>query len=162
MQNAKDTFYLLLRSRLAAVNAERTTVLRGAVRPAVIVLENELDAEGSAPHEAFLLGWTDHATDLSESLPLDSARCVIRYTTRGTAELSGMDRGRVLDAMDVELTAMLQPGVAPKQNFTGDSPVTMATAIFWSAPEWSAAVGKDGALTRSASVTVFSQREAGE
>lgn len=162
MQNAKDTFYLLLRSRLAALNAERTTVLRGAVRPAVIVVENELHTEGSSPHEAFLLSWTDHATDLSDCLPLDSARCVIRYTTRGTAELSGMDRGRVLDAMDGELTAMLQQGATPKQSFTGDSPVTMATAIFWSAPEWTGAVGKDGAMTRSASVTVFSQREAGE
>ena len=162
MQNAKDTFYLLLRDRLAALNSERTVVLRAAVRPAVIAVENELDGEGSEPRDAFLLRWTAHATDASEPLPLDSARCVIRYTTHGTPELSGMDRGRVLDAMDGELAAMLQPGVAPKQSFTLDSPVTMATSIFWSAPEWSAVESKPGWLSRTVSVTVFSLREAGE
>ena len=30
MQNAKDSFYLALRTRLAAINPERTVLLRGA------------------------------------------------------------------------------------------------------------------------------------
>lgn len=162
MQNAKDTFYLQLRSQLATINSERTAVLRGAVRPAVIVVENEMDAEGSEPHEAFLLRWTDHATDWSEPLPLDSARCVIRYTTRGTPEFSEMDRGRVLDAMDGELSAILQPRQLPKQNYTGDTPVTLQTIMSWSLPEFGAVEMKDGSLTRTASVTVFALREAGE
>ncbi len=42
MQNAKDTFYEMLRSRLVALNPERTIVLRGVVRPGVLVEENEL------------------------------------------------------------------------------------------------------------------------
>ena len=33
MQNAKDTFYMTLRDRLAAVNPARTMVLRGVTRP---------------------------------------------------------------------------------------------------------------------------------
>ena len=37
MQNAKDTFYLTLQSRLAALNPSRTVVLRGVVRPATLV-----------------------------------------------------------------------------------------------------------------------------
>ncbi len=162
MQNAKDTFYLFLRDRLALANPERTIAVRGSVRPAVIVVENELDAEGSEPFEAFLLRWTDRATDWSEPLPLDSACCIVRYTTQGTPELSGMDRGRVMDAMDNELNIMLQPGSTQKQDFTGDSPAAMQTFIFWSAPEFRAAELKDGTLTRTASVTVFALREAGE
>ena len=42
MQNAKDTFYEVLRSRLVALNPERTIVLRGVMRPGVLVEENEL------------------------------------------------------------------------------------------------------------------------
>ena len=33
MQNAKDTFYVTLRDRLAAVNPARTMVVRGVTRP---------------------------------------------------------------------------------------------------------------------------------
>ena len=162
MQNAKDTFYLLLRNRLIAANPARTVVLRGTARPAIIVVENELDAEESAPLEAFLMSWTDRAVDTTEPMPLDSARCMIRYATRGTRELSGMDRGRVLDAMSSEVVAMLQPGQAPKQNISGDAPTAMNTVVFWSAPEWSAAELKDGVLTQTATVEVFALREAGE
>jgi hypothetical protein len=42
MQNARDTFYVRLRDRLAAVNPARTMVLRGVTRPGVLVEENEL------------------------------------------------------------------------------------------------------------------------
>ena len=42
MQNAKDTFYELLRSRIATANPERTIVLRGVTRPGALVEENEL------------------------------------------------------------------------------------------------------------------------
>jgi len=33
MQNAKDSFYMALRTRLATINPERTILLRGALRP---------------------------------------------------------------------------------------------------------------------------------
>ncbi len=42
MQNAKDTFYVTLQARLAALNPARTMVLRGVTRPGVQVEENEL------------------------------------------------------------------------------------------------------------------------
>ncbi len=41
MQNAKDSFYLALRTRLAAINPERTVLLRGALRPGIFVEEAE-------------------------------------------------------------------------------------------------------------------------
>lgn len=162
MQNAMDTFYLQLRSRLVTVNPERTTVIRGSTRPAVLVAENELETTASTPLDTFLLQWTARAEDRTEPLPLHSATCVITYRTRGTAELNGMDRDRVLHAMDKELNRMLQPCSAAKQDVTGDTPVTLQTNIFWSAPVWSTAERKDGTLMRSAEITVFSLQEAGE
>jgi hypothetical protein len=42
MQNEKDTFYMMLQSRLAALNPARTIVVRGVVRPGTLVDENEL------------------------------------------------------------------------------------------------------------------------
>lgn len=162
MQNAKDTFYLLLRAQLAAINPGRTVSLRGSVRPAVLVVENELDDVASTPVDTFLLHWTAGARDRTEPLPLESAECLIRYRTRGTAELDGMDRGRVLTTLDQELSFMLHPGSTPKQNYTNATSVTLRTNVFWSAPEWGAAELNSGTLTRSAKVTVFSLQEAGE
>ncbi len=42
VQNAKDTFYEVIRARLAAVNPGRTMVVRGVTRPGLLVEENEL------------------------------------------------------------------------------------------------------------------------
>ena len=116
MQNAKDTFYTTLRDRLAMLNPSRTIVLRGAVRPAIVVAENELIG-ATSPIEAFVLSWTDLAIDCSEPLPLHTMLCDITYSTRGTTEMLGMDRGRVLDAMDRELRTVLQLAFAAKQDF---------------------------------------------
>ena len=44
MQDARDTFFVALRTRLAAINPERTIVLRGQIRPGVLVEENELSS----------------------------------------------------------------------------------------------------------------------
>ena len=41
MQNAKDSFYMALRTRLAAINPERTVLLRGTIRPGILVEEAE-------------------------------------------------------------------------------------------------------------------------
>ena len=57
MQNAKDTFYEVLRSRLAALNASRTVVVRNITRPGVMVEENELSSE-QVRGDCFRLRWT--------------------------------------------------------------------------------------------------------
>ena len=62
MQNAKDTFYVTLRDRLAAVNPARTMVLRGVTRPGVLVEENEL-ASACGPVNVFCLRWTGLSVD---------------------------------------------------------------------------------------------------
>ena len=41
MQNAKDSFYMALRGRLTTINPERTVLLRGTVRPGILVEEAE-------------------------------------------------------------------------------------------------------------------------
>jgi hypothetical protein len=57
MQNAKDTFYVTLQSRLAALNPARTVVVRDVVRPGTLVDENELPSAW-VPVDAFRLQWT--------------------------------------------------------------------------------------------------------
>ncbi len=162
MQNAKDSFYIALRDRLAALNPYRTIAIRGALRPAITVPENELDSEADDPLEAFLMFWEDEALDTTEALPLHTMPCQIRYTTQGTKELSGMDRGRVLAAMDRELLAMLQPSTAAKQDFTVSPASVMQTIIFWSSAKIGAATVKDGHISRTVTVSVFAHQEAGE
>ena len=56
MQNAKDSFYMALRTRLAAINPERTILLRGAVRPGILVEEAEAPFS-QLPNDVFVLRW---------------------------------------------------------------------------------------------------------
>ena len=161
MQSAKDTFYITLRDRLATLNPSRTIVVRGAVRPAITVAENEL-AVSADPSEAFVLVWTAAVIDSSEPLPLHTLRCDVRYATRGMPETLGMDRGRALDAMDRELRTVLQPASACKRNFEADPAATQGTNIFWSEPRFGAAATKEGQAARTVQVDVFALQEAGD
>jgi hypothetical protein len=169
MQNARDTFYVTLRDRLAAVNPARTMVLRGVTRPGVLVEENEL-ASAYQPVNAFCLRWTGLSVDAQGVLPLVTMVCEIRYATDGDSGNGGMDRGRLLSAMDGELVAAV--GAAPqnvqKMNYvaaaggSGLAPVAMATNVFWSDVAFAAAVADGERLERVATVEVFSYQEAGE
>ncbi len=160
MQNAKDTFYMMLRARLAALNPDRTVIVRGATRPAVVVEENELEQENAPLLDTFVLRWVGSTVDTTEPLGLHGAVCSIRFGTRGTPELSGMDRGRVLEALGHELRAILLPSVAAKQDFTGDAPITDETNVFWSEAGFGDASESDGVMTRVATVHVFALAEA--
>src|SRR5258708_7464493 len=166
MQNARDTFYVTLRDRLAAVNPARTMVLRGVTRPGVLVEENEL-ASAYQPVNAFCLRWTGLSVDTQGTLPLVTMVCEIRYATDGDSGNGGMDRGRLLSGMDGELVAAVSaaPQNAPKMNYVagaGGSPVAMATNVFWSDAVFGAAVVNGERLERVATVEVFSYQEAGE
>ena len=136
MQNAKDTFYETLRNRLAALNPERTIVVRGVTRPGVLVEENEL-ATGFHLPNCFRLRWLQDATDADGAMPLMTLTCAIDYETPGTPANGGMDRGRMLAAMDGELLAALNqwPRSTQKYGYTalseGKPPATMATNIWW-------------------------------
>jgi hypothetical protein len=169
MQNARDTFYITLRDRLAALNPARTIVLRGVTRPGVLVEENEL-ASAYRPVDAFCLRWTGLSVDAHGALPLVTMVCEIGYTTDGDSGSGGMNRGRLLSAMDGELAAALSAGPqnTPKMNYvaaaggSGLAPVAMATNVFWSDVTFGAAVVNEERLERTATVEVFSYQEVGE
>lgn len=163
MQNAKDTFYATLRDRLAALNPARTMVVRGATRPAVLVEENELVSSATAA-DIFRLRWTALKVDSAAALPLVAMTCEIRYATAGNAGNGGMDRGRMLAAMDQELAAALTtaPQNAAKVSYTSTGAAPDATNIFWGDPVFGAAIITDERLERIATVEVFSRQEAGE
>src|SRR5689334_17669615 len=119
MQFAKDSFYMALRERLASLNPQRTVTLNGATRPAVIVAENELVIPVEPLPDAFYIEWAAaRAVDNhSGSRALMSVDCVISHHTVGTVE-SGVDRGRTLAALDMELTGICQPARTSKRDFT--------------------------------------------
>lgn len=161
MENAKDSFYLALRNALAVLNPLRVFVLRGVQRPGIMVEENESTIAIAVP-DIFVLRWTDLSVDDQHSLPLAQQVCEIHYWSEGTSTSGGMDRGRLLAAMDEELTQLLSARNAAKQNFSIRPPSPLSTRIFWSAASFGAAVTNKNRLSRLATVTVYSYEEADE
>lgn len=169
MQNARDTFYVTSRDRLAGVNPARTMVLRGVTRPGVLVEENEL-ASAYQPVDVFCLHWTGLSVDAQGGLPLVTMVCEIRYATDGDSGNGGMDRGRLLSGMDGELVAAVSaaPQNVLKMSYvagaggSGLPPVAMQTNVFWSDVVFGAAVVNGERLERVAAVEVFSYQEGGE
>lgn len=163
MQSAKDTFYVTLRDRLAALNPARTAVVRGTVRPGLLVEEAEL-ASAVELTDVFCLRWLTARVEMQSTMPLVTLGCEVRYRTDGTAGHAGMDRGRELAAMDAELlTALGQtPQNARKSTFASGAAVALNTKVFWSDVVFEAAVVKNERLERTATVTVWSYQEAGE
>lgn len=167
MQNAKDTFYEVMRNRLAVLNPERTVVLRGTVRPGVLVEENEL-LSGIALPDCFRMRWSVTHVDADGAMPMVTQTCAIDYETAGTAVNGGMDRGRALSAMDAELQGAVNASArtstkmsyAPLVN--GLVATGMGTNVWWSEVEFSETVIKDDRLSRTATVVVMSYQEAGE
>lgn len=161
MQNAKDTFYITLRTRLAAVNPTRTMTLRAVSRPGI--LAEEAEAPMAQPLlDAFTLRWTGLQADLQLPAILTQMTCEIQYATAGTQANAGLDRGRALEEMDYEVLKLLYPYSAQKMNYTQNPAAAMETMIFWSEPEFGPAVTLRDRLSRAAKVTVFAYQEQAE
>jgi len=161
MQNAKDSFYMALRTRLAALNPKRTILLRGAVRPGILVEEAEA-SPAQLPNDVFVLRWTDLGVDVDLGSAMTAAGCEIFYQTCGTQSFGGLDRGRSLSEMDVELMAMLADCNAAKLNFTATPPSEMLTQVFWDEPKFGPITTQRERLSRSVKVMVYSYQEQGE
>jgi len=161
MQNAKDSFYMALRTRLAAINPERTILLRGTVRPGILVEEAEAPFN-QLPSDVFVLRWLGLGTDLDLSSAMAAAECEILYQTCGTQSFGGLDRGRSLGQMDEELVAMLQPFHTSKLSYLATPPAAMLTQVFWDEPAFTPAVTQRDLLSRSAKLMVYSYQEQGE
>ncbi len=163
MQNAKDTFYEVLRTRLTALNPERTAVVRGVTRPGVLVVENEL-VSALPPADCFLLHWTGAQSDARGAMPLRTMNCEITYRTAGATGNGGMDRGRALATMDAELLAMLsqEPRNAVKTEYSGNTPTALATRVWWGDASVGEAKVVGERLQRSVTAAVMSYEEAGD
>ena len=165
MQNAKDTFYLTLRDRLAAVNPARTMALRGVTRPGSLVEENELTT-AMLPVNAFCLRWTGLKISARMAMPLVQMQCEIRYCTDGNAGNGGMDRGRLLAAMDAELMAAVNadPQHVAKSKYAAGfvTGAVMETNVFWGDVDFADVVTQNERLERVATVEVFAYQEEGE
>jgi hypothetical protein len=161
MQNAKDSFYMALRSRLISVNPDRIIVLRGAVRPGILVEEAEAPFN-QIPPDVFVLRWLGLGTDVNLDGTLLAAECEIMYQTCGCQSFGGLDRGRALSAMDGELLSILQPFCTRKLSFTATPPAPLLTQVFWDEPGFGPVGTQRDRLNRSVKVTIYSYQEQGE
>jgi hypothetical protein len=166
MQFAKDSFFLALQQRLAALNPARTVTINGATVPAVVVVENLPPTSGEPLPNAFYIEWgaaavvEGHAGDGA----LMSLDCVISYYTLGTVA-SMVDRGRVLGQLDDELLGICQPPNTEKMDYTQAPAADLGTKVFWSQPifeesskskvEDLAERHDDGRVERQTRLTVF-------
>lgn len=161
MQNAKDSFYMALRNRLAGLNAQRTVLVRGAVRPGILV--EEAEAPFAQPlNDVFLVRWLGMAADVDLASPMAALECEIAYGTCGSQSFGGLDRGRAMTAMDAELMAMVQPFSTPKMLYTATPPKALLTQVFWEEPVLTPLVTQRDRLSRTARMTVYSYQEEGE
>lgn len=167
MQNAKDTFYEVLRGRLAALNPERTVVVRGVTRPGVMVDANELQASAALP-DCFHLQWTAEAVETKGAMPLVTMTCEVAYATAGTTMNGGMDRGRALAGMDGELLGAVRqwPQNAVKNDYSGlgngGAVLAMLTRVWWGDVVFGPVKVERDRVMRTATVQVMSYQEAGE
>jgi hypothetical protein len=169
MQFTKDSFYMALLQRLVSLNPLQTITLNGTTRPAIVVAENELVIPVQPMADAFYIEW-----GAAQLVPrqvgnrgLMEMDCVISYHTFGTVE-SGVDRGRTLGTLDMELMSICQPPRTSKRDYTQAPSVDLGTSILWTAPNLGKISGGDAEkneglpggsegvrLERSASLKVF-------
>jgi hypothetical protein len=169
MQFTKDSFYMALLERLVSLNPLQTITLNGTTRPAIVVAENELVIPVAPVSDAFYIEWGTAQTVQRQtgSRGLMEMECVISYHTFGTVE-SGVDRGRTLGKLDMELLSICQPPRTSKRDYTQSPSVDLGTSILWTTPSLGKVSGGDAAkneglprgsegvrLERSASLRVF-------
>ena len=176
MQFTKDTFYISLRDALAALYPTHTINLNGQQRPAIIVPENEPRSALAAPApfedaasgnslgsrtrlaNCFYLhfGAASAAPNQPSDLPgLMQMNCTIAYSTTGTPNGTGADRGRSLAELDTELLAITAAGLAVKTNYTQSPPQPLGTNILWTRPTFADAQSLGAELRRVATVSIF-------
>lgn len=133
MQAAKDSFYMALRARLAALNPARTTVMDGVTVPAILVRENMEPRFSEAQDAVFYIDFSDIVI-AETTRPLLGIHCRIWYATVGGGG-SGVDRGRVLAEMDEELLRICAPPHTGMRDYSQDPSADMTARIFWTIPE---------------------------
>jgi hypothetical protein len=165
MQNTKDSFFIALRDRLAALDPARTVTVLGVSRPAIIVPENEIAAAADPLPEAFYITFgvasVTAATDRLDH-PLQQLACEIAYYTEGSSDLTNQDRGRALAGLDDELLSITSPANAALKDHSQSPAADLSANIFWTRPTLTAAKQVGNKLSRTATCTVFTYMEAAQ
>ncbi|MFB3815888.1 MAG: hypothetical protein ACE14L_17430 [Terriglobales bacterium] len=162
MQAAKDSFYIALRDRLAALNPQRTITLAGDTRPAIVVVENTglgaTEVAQKAPvADCFCLRFgavrqVDGFAGVRR--PLMTMECAIAYRTSGPAS-DASDRGRALAALSGELMAICAPPATPKLDYTQTPVVELGSTVSWEAPQFGAVDDAGNSIGCEARMTLF-------
>src|SRR5512146_3313681 len=155
MQFTKDTFYIALRDRLAALNPERTVTIDGLPRPAVLVVENEIVKSAPPLPDAFYIrfGAVRVARKQDQSARrLLAMETVISYRTTGSGETK-VDRGRTLAALDQELLQICSPPQTPNTDYTLTPALALDSNVLWSAPDIGELEAAGDELRRNARLT---------
>lgn len=153
MQFTKDSFYMALLERLMSLNPLQTITLHGTTRPALVVAENELVFPVEPVADAFYIEWgaAQPVQQLAGRRGLMQMECVISYHSFGTVD-SGVDRGRTLGKLDMELFSICQPPHTAKRDYTQAPSRDLGTNILWTTPSLSeisgSLVAKDEGLPR--------------
>ena len=162
MQNIKDSFFIVVRDRLAILNPLRVVLIQGVSRPAILVTENELTAAAPRQANAFYIRWgiSSSATGTERlDRPLLKLNCEFSYWTEGSDDLSSQDRGRALAGLDGELLSILTPSRAALKDFTQSPPLEIGAVVFWTRPVLSEITQEGRKLTRNAKLDLFSFAE---
>jgi hypothetical protein len=134
MQAAKDSFYMALRARLAALDPARTVMIDGVVVPGIVVRENMEPRFNEAQPGVFYVDWGE-VLIAESSRPMLGIECAIWYASEGSIGGSGVDRGRVLAEMDVELLNICDPPHTEMIDYSQTPSADLGTGIFWTVPE---------------------------
>jgi len=156
MQATKDSFYVTLRDRLAQAYPGRTITVDGITRPAMVVVENDKPSVTSRQHDAFYLEWGDAQPVRPATNILMAVNCTISYSSAGTEQNGGLDRGRMAGELESELLGIFSPASTHKFDYTGEGdPSDLGTEIFWSHAAFRVTKAAPGCVAGQAGVTVY-------
>jgi hypothetical protein len=137
MQAAKDSFFMALRARLAALDPTRTVMIDGVAVPGIVVRENLEPRFNEAQAGVFYVDWGE-VLIAESSRPMLGIECSIWYASEGSGG-TGVDRGRVLAEMDVELLEICDPPHTEMIDYSQTPTTDLGAGIFWTVP----ALGND-------------------
>jgi hypothetical protein len=140
MQAAKDSFYMALRDRLAALNPGRTTVVDGVTVPAILVRENMAPQFAEAQAGTFFLDFGE-VQIVESTRPILGLDCHIWYASEGSVA-AGVDRGRGLAEMDSELLRICNPPHTGMRDYSQAPSLDLGSGIFWTMPDLAQAPGE--------------------
>jgi len=177
MQFAKDSFFIALRDRLAALNPTRVITLDGQTRPAIVALENEpvtaadpaaivnpltmTTSQRPRVANAFYLTWgAARVVAQTGAQPIVALDCSIGFAARGDEAGAGQERGRRFGELMQELTDILSPARCDKFDYTAATPVALGSTIFWTPPRFAAPQFVAAEVRGNATVTLFFSPEA--